>query len=38
VRLGHLNPLFVGLPDVEGTLQQANVLMVPVSKNCATPP
>lgn len=38
VVLNHLNPFFVQLPTVPVTLQFAQALMVPVSKNGATPP
>lgn len=38
VALRHLNPLFTTLPQVAVTLRQASALMVPVSKNGATPP
>lgn len=38
VTLRHLNPLLLGLPPVGVTLQRAVALMVPVSKNGATPP
>lgn len=38
IMLDHLNPLFATLPDVPVTLQTADSLMVPVSKNGATPP
>lgn len=38
VVLSHLNPLFTTLPRVPVVLQQANALMVPVSKNGAVPP
>lgn len=36
--LNHLNPLFSTLPPVNVVLQVATSLMVPVSKNGATPP
>jgi len=38
VVLSHLNPLFTTLPRVPVVLNQANALMVPVSKNGAVPP
>lgn len=38
VALRHLNPLFTTLPGVDVVLRQASSLMVPVSKNGATPP
>jgi hypothetical protein len=38
VVLGHLNPLLTTLPPVQVVLQRAVALMVPVSKNGATPP
>jgi hypothetical protein len=36
--LNHQNPLFVNYPPVRVLLQQSRALMVPVSKNGATPP
>jgi hypothetical protein len=36
--LRHLNPLFVNLPQVPVTLQDANSLLVPVAKNNQLPP
>jgi hypothetical protein len=38
VSLRHLNPLFTTLPGVAVTLERGTALMVPVSKNGATPP
>jgi hypothetical protein len=38
VTLSHLNPLFTTLPRVPVILERGTALMVPVSKNGATPP
>lgn len=38
ILLNHQNPLFVNYPPVPVVLQRARALMVPVSKNGATPP
>lgn len=38
VTLNHINPMFGTLPPVQVKLERAEALMVPVSKNGATPP
>lgn len=38
VTLNHINPLFTTLPPVQVKLERSEALMVPVSKNNATPP